>query len=51
MSKGQNTSTGKLGREEIIVIATYASFPETEGNAIATFYLVPQLSKPRGFNL
>jgi hypothetical protein len=34
-----NTSTGKLGRQQMIVIAGCGGFPETEGNATATFYL------------
>ena len=32
-------STGKLGRQQMIVIAGCGGFPETKGNAIATFYL------------
>jgi hypothetical protein len=45
------TSTGKQGRQQMIVIARCGGFPETKGNATITFYLVPQLSNPRGFNL
>ncbi len=32
-------STGKLGRQQMIIIARCAGFPETKGNATATFYL------------
>ncbi len=35
----------------MIVIAKCGGFIETKGNAVATFYLVPQLSNPVGFNL
>ena len=34
-----NISTGKLGRQQMIIIASRAGFPETDGNAIPTFYL------------
>jgi hypothetical protein len=34
-----NTSTGKLGRQQMIVIARCGGFPETKGNATVTFYL------------
>jgi len=33
------------------VIARCGRFFETKGNAVATFYFVPQLSNPGGFNL
>jgi hypothetical protein len=46
-----HTSTGKLGRQQMIVIVRCGGFPEAKGNAVATFYLVPQLSNPVGFNL
>ena len=39
MSKCQNISTGKLGRQQMIIIARCAGSPEADGNAIATFYL------------
>jgi hypothetical protein len=32
-------STGKLGRQQMIVIVRCGGFPETKGNATATFYL------------
>jgi hypothetical protein len=35
----------------MIVIAGCGGFAETKGNAVATFYLVPQLSNFGGFNL
>ena len=35
----------------MIVIARCGGFTETKDNAIATFYLVSQLSNPAGFNL
>ena len=34
-----NTSTGKLRRPQMIVIVRFGGFPETKGNATATFYL------------
>ena len=34
-----NTSTGKLGRQQMIVIVRFGRFPETKDNATATFYL------------
>jgi hypothetical protein len=34
-----NTSTGKLGGQQMIVIARCGGFPETKGNATVTFYL------------
>jgi hypothetical protein len=48
-----NTSTGRVGRQQMILIAGCSGFPETKGNAIATqlSFPVPQLSNPRGFNL
>jgi hypothetical protein len=39
VSKCQNISTGKLGGQQMIIIARCTGFPETDGNAIATFYL------------
>jgi hypothetical protein len=39
VSTCQNTSTGNLGRQQIIVIAGCGGFPETKGNVIDTFYL------------
>src|SRR5438874_12356155 len=34
-----NTSTGKLGSQQMIATVSCGSFPETKGNATATFYL------------
>ena len=34
-----NISTGKLGRQQMILIARCGGFTETKGNAVATFYL------------
>jgi hypothetical protein len=45
-----NISTGKLGRQQMILIARCGGFTETKGDAVATFYLVPQLLNPGGFN-
>jgi hypothetical protein len=38
VSKRQNISIGKLGRQQMIIIVRCAAFPETDGNAIDTFY-------------
>ena len=34
-----NSSTGRVGRQQMILIARCSGFPETKGNAIATYYL------------
>jgi hypothetical protein len=49
----KNTSTGKLGRQQMIVIARCGGFLETKGNANRDIlpFPVPQLSNPPGFNL
>jgi hypothetical protein len=38
-ANAKNTSTGRLGRQQMILIARRGGFPETKGNAIATYYL------------
>jgi hypothetical protein len=35
-----NISTGKLGRQQMIIIARCVGFPEVDGDTIDTFYFL-----------
>ena len=45
-----NISTGNWAGSKMILIARCGGFTETKGDAVAVFYLVPQLLNPGGFN-